>query len=48
MKSVSNISEWVTVQASERPHQRALVFLKGEIKPDAECIHSSLLPKRSR
>ena len=29
MKSVNNISEWVTVQAFERPHQRALVFPEG-------------------
>ena len=32
MKSVNNISEWVTVQASERPHQRALVFPEGRDK----------------
>ena len=32
MKSVCNISEWVTVQASERPHQRALVFPEGRDK----------------
>ncbi len=29
MESVQNISQWVTHQASERPHQRALVFPEG-------------------
>ena len=29
MKSVTNISEWVTIQSLERPHQRALVFPEG-------------------
>ena len=29
MNSVQNIAEWVTYQATERPHQRALVFPEG-------------------
>ena len=32
MKSVNNIAEWVTVQANERPHQRALIFPEGRDK----------------
>ena len=32
MKSVNNISEWITEQASTRPHQRALVFPEGRDK----------------
>ncbi len=29
MQTVNNIAQWVTIQAQERPHQRALVFPEG-------------------